>query len=158
APHAASNLDPEIRSAAQAPDEYKRLYPQLPDTLVPGNRYGKPAQVASPSKRRLEYLASITCMDAAIGKVLDLLDEYQIAENTLVIFYSDNGGSGGARNTPLRGHKGQMFEGGVRVCCLMRYPGQIPAGTQSDAFLTSLEVVPTVLAAAGIEPPARVKL
>ena len=158
APHGASNLDPAIRSAAQAPEEFKRLYPHLEDTLVAGTRYGKPAQVASPSKRRLEYLASITCMDAAIGKVLDLLDEQHLAENTLVIFFSDNGGSGGSSNAPLRGHKGQMFEGGVRVCCLVRYPGQIPAGTVSDAFLTSLEIVPTVLAAAGIEPPAGMTL
>jgi arylsulfatase A len=61
-------------------------------------------------------------MDDAIGAVLDRLDEYQLADNTIVIFFSDNGGSGGADNQPLRGGKGRVFEGGVRVCCLMRYP------------------------------------
>ncbi|MCA9053524.1 MAG: sulfatase-like hydrolase/transferase [Planctomycetaceae bacterium] len=158
APHGASNLDPRIRSAAQAPEEYKRMYPHLEDSYVDGKKYGQAAQVASPSKRRLEYLASITCMDATIGKVLDLLDEYQLTDNTLVIFFSDNGGSGGSDNSPLRGHKSQMFEGGIRVCCLMRYPGRIPAGSVCDEFLTSLEIVPTVLAATGAAAPAGVTL
>ncbi|MFV0445700.1 MAG: sulfatase-like hydrolase/transferase [Planctomycetaceae bacterium] len=158
APHGASNLDPKIRSAAQAPEEYKRMYPHLEDSYVPGKKYGEPGEVASPSKRRLEYLASITCMDAAIGHVLTLLDEYQLSDNTLVIFFSDNGGSGGSDNAPLRGHKSQMFEGGVRVCCLMRYPGHIRAGSLCNEFLTSLEIVPTLLKATGAQPPAGVQL
>lgn len=153
APHGASSLESEIRGAAQAPEEFKRLYPHLEDTLVDGKRYGEPARIPSKSKRRLEYLASISGMDAAIGKVLNLLDDYGLAENTLVLFYSDNGGSGGSSNTPLRGSKAQMFEGGIRVCALVRYPQKIPAGSVCDEFLTSLEVFPTALAAAGITVP-----
>lgn len=158
APHGASNLDPAIRSAAQAPEEFKRLYPHLPDTLVEGKRYGETVRVASASKRRLEYLGAVSCMDAAIGRVLDLLEELGLAERTLVIFFSDNGGSGGSDNSPLRGRKGQMFEGGIRVCCLMRYPGRIPAGSVCDEFLTSLEIVPTVLKLAGVPLPEGLKL
>ena len=148
APHGASSLDPLIRGAAQAPDKYKRLFPHLSNDTRKGTRYGKPATVPTPSRRRLEYLASIACMDDAIASVLDLLDQYEISDNTIVIFFSDNGGSGGADNAPLRGHKGQVFEGGVRVCCLIRGPG-IPAGSASDAFLTSLELVPTLAALTG---------
>lgn len=158
APHGASSLDPVIRSSAQAPPEFKQLYPHLPDTVVDGTRYGEPAQVASPSKRKLEYLACVTAMDAAIGRVLDLLDETGQADNTLVIFFSDNGGSGGASNAPLRGRKAQMFEGGLRVCCLMRYPGRVPAGSVCDEFLTTLEIVPTLLALSGAPPPEGVIL
>lgn len=158
APHGASNLDPAIRSAAQAPEEFKRLYPHLTDELIPGERYGTEALVASKSKQRLEYLAAVTCMDAAIGKVLQLLDELALTEQTLVIFCSDNGGSGGSRNAPLRGKKSQMFEGGLRVCALLRYPPRIPAGTVCDEFLTTLEILPTVLAVAGVRPPAGLKL
>ncbi len=149
APHGASNLDPKIRSAAQAPDKYKKQYPHLTDDFVEATRYGRDALVASRGKRRLEYAASITCMDDAIGELLDLLDEFKLAENTIVIFFSDNGGGGGSDNSPLRGGKAQMYEGGIRVPCIVRWPKQIPVGRTSDEFLTSLEIFPTLVRAAG---------
>ncbi len=149
APHGASNLDPKIRSAAQAPDKYKKQYPHLADDFVESTRYGRDALVASRGKRRLEYAASITCMDDAIGELLDLLDEFKLAENTIVIFFSDNGGGGGSDNSPLRGGKAQMYEGGIRVPCIVRWPKQIPVGRTSDEFLTSLEIFPTLVRAAG---------
>lgn len=151
APHGASNLDPKIRGAAQAPEKYKKMYPHLKDTLVKGKRYGKPAMVPSKEKRRLEYLASITCMDDAIGEVLNLLDDNNLTDNTLVIFFSDNGGASSADNSPLRGKKGNVFEGGVRVPFLARFPGRIPAGSVSNEFLTSLELFP-MLAKLGDQP------
>ena len=153
APHGASNLDPEIRSAAQGTTKYKAMYPHLTDELQPGKRYGESAMVASKSKRRLEYLAAVTQMDAVIGSVLNLLDEYDIADETIVIFFSDNGGSGGGMNTPLRGGKGKMFEGGIRVCAAIRYPGRIPSASVDDQFLTSLELLPTLTKLAGVSPP-----
>ncbi|REJ89366.1 MAG: N-acetylgalactosamine-6-sulfatase [Planctomycetota bacterium] len=153
APHGASNLDPAVRSAAQAPEEYKEMYPHLEDELVPGRRYGEEAMVAGPSKRKLEYLAAITCMDDAIGSVLDRLDEYGLSENTIVVFFSDNGGGGSGKNKPLRGGKGNTFEGGARVCSIVRYPPRIDAGTVSDEFLTSLELFPTLVELAGADAP-----
>ncbi len=158
APHSASNLDPDIRSGAQAPDRYKRMYPHLKEGLQEGVRYGKPAMVATREARRLRYLGSITAMDEAIGEVLDFVDENGLRENTLVIFFSDNGGGGGADNGPLRGGKARMFEGGVRVPCIVRWPGKIPAGTVCDEFLTSLEIFPMVLGAAGVGHPEGVTL
>lgn len=160
APHGASNLDPKIRSGAQAPSRYKAMYPELAAKAgyTQRSRYGKPAQVANASLRRLEYAAAVTCMDDAIGELLDVLDTRSIADNTIVIFFSDNGGGGGSDNSPLRGGKGKMFEGGIRVPCIVRYPGRIPAGTTSDAFLTSLEIIPTLLAELQIQPPPNVQL
>ena len=145
APHGASNLDPKIRGAAQAPEKYKKMYPDLYQQAgyQQGRRYGRPATVPNRAKRRLEYVASITCMDDAIGEILDLLDEYKLTDKTLVVFFSDNGGSGIADNSPLRGRKGRMFEGGVRVPFIARFPGTIPAGTVCDEFLTALELFPT---------------
>ncbi len=110
------------------------------------------------ASRRLEYAASITCMDDCIGAVLDRLDKQGIADNTIVIFFSDNGGSGGSDNAPLRGGKGQMFEGGNRVPCIVRFPDRIPAGSVSHAFLTSLEILPTLLRLANLSPPADLTL
>lgn len=161
APHGASNLDPKIRSGAQATEEYRKLYPKLQQQakyIRRDFRYEKNALVRNDASRRLEYAASITCMDDAIGEVLDLLDEYELADDTIVIFFSDNGGSGGSDNSPLRGRKGQMFEGGIRVPCIVRYPPRIPAGQTSDAFLTSLELVPTLLNLCGVQPPEGVTL
>jgi arylsulfatase A-like enzyme len=158
APHSASNLDPDIRSGAQAPERYKQMYPHLKEGLQERTVYGAPAMTATPEARRLRYLASITSMDEAIGEVLGFLDDNGLAGNTLVIFFSDNGGGGGSDNSPLRGGKAQMFEGGVRVPCVVRWPGVIAAGTLRDDFLTSLEILPTVLGAAGVEPPAGVAL
>ncbi len=158
APHGASSLDPAVRGAAQAPEEYKRLYPHLADELVEGSVFEKTAFIPSRSKRKLEYLASITCMDAAIGSVLDALDEFELADCTMVVFFSDNGGAGQSDNGPLRGSKGTTFEGGIRVCACVRYPARIPAGTVCDEFLTSLELFPTLTALAGVEPPANLEL
>ena len=158
APHGASNLDPAIRTGAQAPEKFKKLYPKLQAQVGTEqrkrSRYGdKLFTVPNRAARRLEFVGSVTAMDAAIGRVLGLLDQYNIADNTLVIFFSDNGGGGASDNTPLRGGKGQMFEGGLRVPCIIRWPGHVPAGTTSDAFLTALEIFPTLLAATNAQPP-----
>ncbi len=157
APHGSSALDPSIRSTVQAPEAFQTLYPPVtPETReVENYRYGGPATVVTPEARKRDYRAAVTCMDAAIGSVLTLLEERGVLDDTIVVFFSDNGGSGGADNTPLRGRKGQLWEGGVRVPCLVRWPhGNVPAGRVSDAFLTSLEVLPSLLAAAAVTAPA----
>lgn len=155
APHGASNLDPKIRGAAQAPEKWRKMYPDLfvQEAFVKGTRYGEPALVPNAPLQQTQYRGAVTAMDAAIGSVLDRLDKYGLAENTIVVFFSDNGGSGDADNTPLRGRKSTNFEGGVRVCCLIRYPGRIPPGSVNHEFLTSLELLPTLLKLAGQEPP-----
>jgi arylsulfatase A len=160
APHGASNLDPIIRGGAQAPEKYKDMYPKLQAQLgtQERTRYGKTFTIPNRAARRLEFVGSITAMDATLGKLLDLLDKYKIANNTLVIFFSDNGGGGAANNKPLRGAKGQMFEGGIRVPCIVRWPGKIPASTTTDEFLTSLEIFPMLCSASGTALPENVKL
>ena len=111
-------------------------------------RYGGPARVATSEARRRDYRAAVSSMDAAIGKIIATLEKKQQLDNTIIIFFSDNGGSGGADNRPLRGRKGQMWEGGIRVPCIVRWPdGGIPAGVVNDAFLSSLEIFPSLAAA-----------
>ena len=163
APHGASNLDPAIRTGAQAPDKYKALYPELQAQVGTEERsrkrYGsKLYQVPNRPARRLEFVGSVTAMDAAIGEVLDFIEDHGLTKDTIVIFFSDNGGGGAADNSPLRGAKGQMFEGGIRVPCIVRWPGKIPSGVTSDEFLTSLEIFPMLCAAAGAKLPVGVPL
>ncbi len=138
APHGASSLDRGIRGFVQAPGKCLDRYP-APDRLD--------------GERRHKFMAAVTCMDDSIGRVLDLIEELQLRADTIVIFMSDNGAGGGGDSGPLRGRKGQMFEGGVRVPLLIRWPGQIEPGTVSEEFLSALEVFPTLVRAAGASLP-----
>ena len=90
-------------------------------------------------------------VDWSVGQVLDAVRASNLAEKTLVIFTSDNGGplNQGANNRPLRGGKGQTFEGGVRVCAIAWWPGKIPAGTRTDEITTMMDILPTFVKLAG---------
>jgi arylsulfatase A-like enzyme len=91
-------------------------------------------------------------LDAAVGRVLDTLDRLGLAENTLVVFSSDNGGLlgvGGASNGKLRAQKGTLYEGGTRVCALANWPGQIKPGTIIHEPLHIVDFYPTLLKLAG---------
>ena len=98
--------------------------------------------------------AMTIAMDRAVGNVLDALDRNQLTSNTLVVFLSDNGGENKHDNTPLRGYKRDMYEGGIRVPFAIRWPKVIPAGTTYDQPAISLDLFATALAVAGIELPA----
>ena len=161
APHSASGLDPKIRSTIQAPQEYKEMYPKVESEFreVEKYRYGDGATVATRQARQRDYRAAVTCMDAAIGNMLELLDERGQLDNTIVIFFSDNGGGGGSDNSPLKGRKGQTWEGGIRVPCLVRWPkGGVPQDAVNDAFLTSLELFPSLAQATGSILPNALEL
>ena len=148
APHGASNLE-RPRPGVQAPLEYIRTH------------YGQydPKEANTRRAKRVRYMAAVTYMDEAIGQIMDLLVRHDLEENTIVIFFSDNGGSGGAAdNTPLRGGKSRMFEGGIRVPCIVRWPGVVPAGLVCDEFLNSMDILPMICNAAGIQLPMGVKL
>ena len=103
----------------------------------------------SPSKT---YAAMVDSMDQAIGQILKTLDDNKIANNTIVLFFSDNGGFEryGADNGPYRGGKLEVFEGGVRVAAVMRWPEKIKAGTKTEAVMSVMDVMPTLNKAIGI--------
>jgi len=97
-------------------------------------------------------------IDASVGRVLAALDEHKLAENTLVIFTSDNGpwlsyGDHAGSARPLREGKGTCWEGGIRVPCLMRWPGRIPAGAVNDSMLTTIDLLPTIAGLVGARLP-----
>ena len=111
------------------------------------------------------YAAMIASVDESVGRVLKTLDDLGLSEKTLVIFTSDNGGVGGyARegigraggitdNAPLRGGKGMLYEGGVRVAYVFRMPGKIAAGTTCNQPINSVDLYPTLLELAGAKAP-----
>jgi arylsulfatase A-like enzyme len=111
------------------------------------------AHITNPQRRR--YLAQVSLLDDAVGRVTAALAESGQERRTLVFFFSDNGGpaNSGAGNGPLRGHKGSVYEGGVRVPFLVNWPGTLPAGSVFDAPVSSLDVFATALAVAGVPMP-----
>ena len=103
------------------------------------------------SPQRAKYIALVEHMDAGIGRVLDTLVETDQLSNTLVIYTSDNGGSMdvGAHNGPLRGQKGEMYEGGIRVPTCAMWPGHVPEGHVTDQVALLMDLFPTVCEVAG---------
>ena len=118
---------------------------QAPDELV--------AEFNGPDRHRNVYSAMVASMDKGVGEILDTLDRLQLAENTLVVFTSDNGADYdyGGNNDPYRGEKGTLFEGGIRVPCLMFWPGTVPSGAVSSQVGSHLDFFPTFAALAGAD-------
>lgn len=144
-----------------APQELQDKYADLEDNRMPARSRNTDESrklsrlMLQPSARPM-YAAVVDGMDQAIGKVLDTLDEQGIADNTIVLFFSDNGGAayatGGADNVPLRGGKGETWEGGIRVVSLLRWPQRLAAGEKMAQIMTAMDVFPTLAAAAGVKP------
>jgi len=101
------------------------------------------------------FAAMVDCMDQAIGKVLAAVEQRPDAANTLILFFSDNGGVARvSSNAPWRGAKLTVYEGGTRVCAVMRWPaGAIQGGRTFGGRVGYIDVLPTVLAAAGARAP-----
>ncbi len=124
----------------QDPDEYD------PKTNTAPRRQGN----------RKVYAKMVERMDRRIGDVLGQLDAMGASDRTIVIFHSDNGGDGNGRNGPWRGRKGAAWEGGIHVPCVMRWPGVLPAGKTVEQVSITMDLLPTLIAGAGVAaPPGR---
>ena len=115
---------------------------------------------ADPKKRRT-FCAMLSAMDDAVGRVLAKIKDIGQEENTLVVFFSDNGGPTAqttSNNGPLRGFKAQTWEGGIRIPFMMQWKGKLPAGKVEERPVIQLDLLPTALAAAGVEAKPEWKL
>lgn len=113
------------------------------------------------------YAAMVETMDAAVGRVLRSLEENGVAQRTVVFFLSDNGGLAvledgwgepPTTNLPLRAGKGWLYEGGIRIPLIVRWPGAVPAGETETTPVNTSDILPTVLQIAGVEKRADVPL
>lgn len=108
---------------------------------------------------RAVYGAMVAGMDEGIGRIANALKKLKLYDDTLIFFYSDNGGrTEHARNFPFRGHKGMLFEGGVRVPFCCSWPRRIGRDKRYDEAVSALDIFPTALAAAGVQPPSDLSL
>lgn len=98
------------------------------------------------------YGDAVEEIDWSTGQIIKALKELGIDDNTLVIFTSDNGADGGGSNEPLRNAKGSTYEGGMRVPCIMRFPGKIPAGRVCRQVCSAMDFLPTMARLCGTEP------
>ncbi len=119
-------------------------------------RIGRFASIKDESRRK--YAAMLTALDEGVGKVLEALRASGLEQDTLIVFLSDNGGPtmrgttiNGSRNDPLRGSKRTTLEGGIRVPFVVRWKGSLPEGSVYEQPVIQLDVLPTVLAAAGLK-------
>jgi arylsulfatase A-like enzyme len=126
----------------QVPKKYLDMYPAITDVT------------------RKTFAAMVTCMDDQIGKIKAELTKQGIASNTIIIFMSDNGGplNSGASNGKLRGGKGLLYDGGMKVPCAVSWPGKIPAGVNCQETLHCADWYPTLLKLAGasVEQPLKI--
>ena len=142
----------------QAPEELIEKYRGLDDdSEASRSRSDRTHLIASltlQESARPIYAAVVDAMDQAIGQVLKAVEATGQADNTIVWFLSDNGGAtyagGGAYNHPLRGGKGETFEGGIRVPSLVRWPNRLPATQRVDSIMTAMDLYPTLAAFAGL--------
>lgn len=104
------------------------------------------------------YAAMLESLDEGVGRIVDKIKALGLDDNTIIVFTSDNGGVGlnelgpiPTNMDPLRAWKGHVYEGGVRVPAIVRWPGKVPAGTINDNYFTNLDYMPTLLEAIGAE-------
>jgi len=123
-----------VHAPLQATDKYLSRFPAIKDT------------------KRRTFAAMTAAMDDAVGRVLGKLADLTLTNDTLIFFISDNGGptpGTTSSNGPLRGHKGEVFEGGIRVPFIMQWKGHLPAGKVNELPVISLDIHPTAVVAAG---------
>jgi arylsulfatase A-like enzyme len=129
-----------IHGTCEAPDELIEKYRRLLGSREQNSRNGKPDQT-------VDKLATLEAMDLAIGRMIAAMKTKGVLDNTLIVFFNDNGGV--IENPPFRGHKGHTYEGGVRVPCIVHWPGHIPADKRIDGMVHAVDLYPTLLKRAG---------
>lgn len=121
----------------------------------PSDKKPEPVPEADYNKgSRKTYAAMVERMDQGIDRILKTLNNAGLEDNTLVIFMSDNGANRTGNNSPFSGYKGNLFEGGIRVPCIAKWPGVLARGVVSDQSCMTMDFSRSIVRAAGTKPPA----
>jgi arylsulfatase A-like enzyme len=130
--------------------------PDAPSVAVDHGRHLGPFDAGT--NTRADYVAMLERADQGVGRILAALDRAGLRQNTIVIFTNDNGGEWLSRNTPLFHHKGTVWEGGIRVPAIVRWPARLPAGRVSSQVGITMDLTASILAATGARVPAEARL
>jgi arylsulfatase A-like enzyme len=144
----------------QAPDSELARYRAMDLALGQFPQLGHPipAEYWAPQEMVARVYAMVSNIDTNVGRVLKALEDRGVAANTIVVFLTDNGPAFVRFNDGLRGWKGSVYDGGIRVPCYIRWPGHLPAAHVVDRVAAHIDLVPTLLDACGLEAPSGVKL
>ena len=129
--------------------------PDMPSVARNGGQHLQP--FSDDTSTRADYVAMVERVDDGVGAILATLDRLGIADNTLVIFTNDNGGEWLSRREPLFHRKWTVWEGGIRVPTLVRWPGRIPAGRVSDQVGITMDLTRTILELADVATPSNLE-
>ncbi len=130
--------------------------PDQPSTARDNARHLQPFD--DQTSTRADYVAMLERVDEGVGRVLGALDRFGLRQNTIVIFTNDNGGEWLSDSGPLFHHKGSVWEGGIRVPAVIRWPGHIPAGGVSAQVGLTMDLTASILAATGAHVPPETRL
>jgi arylsulfatase A-like enzyme len=133
-------FEPPDRTPAEVARGTAPSLHQMPDDSMPATRQ--------------DYVRMLERADRGIGEILAALDRLGLTNNTLVVFTNDNGGEWLSRNAPFFHRKGTLWEGGIRVLLILRWPGVLPRGRVSPQLAITMDLSASILAAAGIRPPS----
>lgn len=150
----AEDAETFIEQRAKEPDTPFFLYlphaaPHFPFQGPNDDDGGMPSAEEWTLGTRETYIEMMLSLDEAVGRVLDTLDRHEMADNTLIVFTSDHGAMKPGLNSPWRDYKGTLFEGGIRVPLLVRWPGRIAPGSESTQVGSLMDLTHSFLAAAG---------
>ncbi len=145
----------------QAPEEYLNQYGFDKNKAIYSNseiiasKITEHFQRGQGNTKRQTYSAMVSSMDAAIGRILQALEDKGVADNTLVIFFSDNGASetDGGNNRPLRGKKGSTFEGGLRVPAIVKWPNGFTGGRKEETVMGYVDILSTIRGILNVTTP-----
>jgi arylsulfatase A-like enzyme len=132
-------FEPPNRPHAEAGRGASPLLRQMPDDSVPATRQ--------------DYVRMLERADQGVGEILAALEQHGLTRNTLVVLTNDNGGEWLSRNAPLFHRKGTLWEGGIRVPLILRWPGELPSGKISGQVAITMDITASILAATGTRPP-----
>jgi arylsulfatase A-like enzyme len=128
--------------------------PHRPSVAVRANNSMLQAPSDADPPSRADYVQIVEDADAGVERILDALQQWALAQNTLVIFISDNGGEWLSRNAPFFHRKDSLWEGGLRVPAILKWPGVLPAGAVSPQVAITMDLTATILHAAGVDTNA----
>jgi hypothetical protein len=144
----------------EVPDADLAPYKAMDLTLASFPKLGQPIppERAQPADDVARVYAMVTNIDTNVGRVLKALEDHKLANDTIVVFLTDNGPANVRWNAGLRGWKGSVFDGGIRVPCYLRWPNHFPPRLAVEQITAHIDVVPTLLEACGLGAPEGLKL
>lgn len=144
-------------SPLELPEKYVKPYQQMNLKLTEFPAIGQPVAAQYDIETTARIYGMVENIDDNLGKLLGRLKEWKLADNTIVVFFTDNGPQQPRFNSGLRGLKGTVYEGGIRTPCLICWPSRLSAGKRVDRLAAHIDLAPTLLELAGVATPSQVR-